>query len=828
MTLFESVSFALFLVIVHAQDDQSGFISIDCGLAEGSDYTDNITGIRYVSDAGFTETGIRGEISPISQTLRYFPDSNRSCYTLRLKQGKNNTYLIRAKFMYGNYDIRGFIPIFDLYLGTDLWDTIYNQMRVVYAEIIHVPLKDYIKVCLVSTGRGIPFISGLEVRLLDSIMYQVPRLTSLRLTVSDNFGLSDQVIRYKDDKFDRIWIPSIPQGYKAVQTSSDTVPSGDFEMPLKVMSTAITPINSTDNIVLQWIVNIPSIVRIYLHFAEVETLLEDNLREFNIYLNGTALGPVIPTTQASTIVTELFIANGNRFLMLNKTQRSTLPPIINAAAIYNLMQLKQDQTEEEDDAAISNAKSIYGLKRNWQGDPCLPKSYVWDGLTCRYNDTAAARIISLNLSSFGLSGEIATALGNLTMIESLDLSYNNLNGTVPDFLAKLKNLRILNLQGNKFSGQLPPELVAKSKNGSLVLRIGANSDEEKSSCIEGSCKNKRSKPHIGVLVTISVLALLVVFATTWTVKKCRTKDLGTNEERLRTRYQKLKYSKVARITNSFETEIGKGGSGKVFLGLIGGKQVAVKILSGSPNQGNKEFRDEVKFLMDVRHKNITSLIGYCDDINHKAIIYEYMACGNLEKHLFDGIPNVLPWGRRLQIGCDVAEGLAYMHHGCTPPILHRDIKSSNILLNEGFQAKVAGFGLSRAFKTENADGYLDPEYHSTNKLTEKSDVYSFGVVLLELITGKPAILEGINTVGINIAEEKTVEDIIDPRLEGLFDIEIAWKVFELARVCVSPKSNERPSMNEVVIDLNQWLQAERSVSIPLNMESMSTSLMAES
>ncbi|KAJ0804878.1 putative transferase, protein kinase RLK-Pelle-LRR-I-1 family [Helianthus annuus] len=303
------------------------------------------------------------------------------------------------------------------------------------------------------------------------------------------------------------------------------------------------------------------------------------------------------------------------------------------------------------------------------------------------------------------------------------------------------------------------------------------------------------------------------------------------------RKQLFTYSEVVRMTNNFKNEIGRGGFGSVFHGSVGDNQVAVKLLSVLSSQGYKEFQAEVKLLMEIYHTNITSLVGYYDDRNHKAIVYDFMANGNLEKHLFDGRPSVLSWERRLQIGCDAAEELAYLHHGCRPPIVHRDVKSSNILLNEGFQAKLADFGLSRAYPTEDAThvsssnvagtfGYLDPEYHSTKRLTEKSDVYSFGVVLPELITSRRAISEGIyitNLVKLAV-EEGNVENIIDSRLDGRFDINTAWRVVEIATDCVSPTSIKRPTMNDVVIDLKHCVQAEKNhriESMSLNFGSMS-------
>ncbi|KAM0047935.1 putative transferase, protein kinase RLK-Pelle-LRR-I-1 family [Helianthus debilis subsp. tardiflorus] len=293
-------------------------------------------------------------------------------------------------------------------------------------------------------------------------------------------------------------------------------------------------------------------------------------------------------------------------------------------------------------------------------------------------------------------------------------------------------------------------------------------------------------------------------------------DPSIRDEFIEPRNQRFTYSEVQRITNSFSNVIGKGGFGTVFSGLIGDTRAAVKMLSESSAQGCREFQSEVHLLMSVHHKNITSLVGYCDEGSHKGIIYEYMANGNLGMHLF---------------------GLEYMHHGCKPPIVHRDVKCSNILLNEKLQAKLADFGLSRAFTTEGAThvstviagtpGYLDPEYYTTNRLTEKSDVYSFGVVLLELITGRPAISTDIYIVNWvkSMVEKGSVENIIDPRLYGDFDVNTAWKMVELAMACVDMSSANRPAMNDVVMELQTCLKGAKpnnlNHSMSLSLESMS-------
>ncbi|GJX56744.1 leucine-rich repeat transmembrane protein kinase protein [Tanacetum coccineum] len=772
--------------MVYAQNDQSGFISIDCGVQQS--YTDDSTHINYVSDDGFIDGGERHEVLPNYRvnittkaglqltTLRSFPEHEQNCYTLKPPQGKNNRYLIRARFAYGNYDLKNQNPRFDLYLGADYWFTvvIMEPSATYSTEIIHFTSSDYINVCLRNTGHG---------------------------------------------------------------------PLDDEKLSFEVMRNAVTPENSTNSLTVTWHSDDDDELLIYIHLAEVEILESNQKREFNMYLNGDDLfGSFSPSTNITTLTSQTSTGLLYNTLEIIKTTSSTLPPILNAIEIYSVKQFQQYQTEDQDAAAIWNTKSAYKLKRNWQGDPCVPRKFLWEGLNCDYNDLNSTKIISLNLSSSGLSGEIVTALANLTMIESLDLSYNNLTGAVPQFLASLNNLKLVNLTGNNFTRPLPAELLAKSKKGALFLSIEVIGDQDKGYCLNGSCENKKhTKVVIPVIVAIVVvIVLLIAFFIVWKYKWRKTKDSTIKDVTFQSRNKQYTYSEVQSFTDNFTTVIGKGGYGTVFRGSIGGNQVAVKMLSESSSQGYKEFQAEVKLLMDVRHKNITPLIGYCNDSNHKAIIYEYMANGDLRKHLFDESSNVLSWERRLQIGCDAAEGLVYMHDGCRPPIVHRDVKPTNILLNEGFQAKLADFGMSRAFTTEDASdestrivgtlGYLDPEYRLSNRLTMKSDVYSFGIVLLELITSRRAVSENINIINWvkSTIAEGHVEHIIDPKLQGNFNRDTAWKVVELAIACVSYSSIKRPTMNDVVMELKYYLQAEqihRSIpdneSVSVNFDSMS-------
>ncbi|KAG5537815.1 hypothetical protein RHGRI_025056 [Rhododendron griersonianum] len=274
------------------------------------------------------------------------------------------------------------------------------------------------------------------------------------------------------------------------------------------------------------------------------------------------------------------------------------------------------------------------------------------------------------------------------------------------------------------------------------------------------------------------------------------------------RIRQFKHSELVTITKNFEKPIGRGGFGSVYAGhLTDGTQVAVQLLS------------------KAHHQNLVSIIGYCNEGQHMGLVYEYMANGTLKEHLSEKNPKILSWENRLQIACDAAEGLAYLHDGCKPPIIHRDIKTANILLTENMQAKVSDFGLSRLMPSDGGThvstlaagtpGYVDPEYLEFNKLNEKSDVYSFGVVLLELITGKPAILKPPEDTLlakwiVPMVERAQIKEIMDSRLNSDFDTNSAWKALETAMPCVELSSNRRQVMRQVVINLRECLEMEKA------------------
>ncbi|XP_074343552.1 putative leucine-rich repeat receptor-like protein kinase At2g19210 [Apium graveolens] len=853
--------------LVRAQDDDNppGFLSIDCGLPKGSDYKDTTTGLDFKSDANLIDSGESISLSPsiTSNTVekylanvRSFPQGKKNCYTIQPSPGKGSKYLIRATFMYGNYDSLNQLPKFDLNLGADTWSKIEitGNLSVVRKEIIHILSSDYIHICLIKTGTTTPFISALELRPLSSTnsMYKTTSGSLENLYHVDCDTTSPTTaIRYKDDIYDRRWFPF---NWTSTGTSTplDINNANDYLVPEDVLKTASGPDNVSEPFLFSWITtNASDEFYMYLHFAEVEKLEANQSREFNIYINGVKWNRelVVPTYLALTTLYAERSETGNTqyIVALNRTDDSTLPPILNAYEIYSVKRFSTSGTKETDVAAMLNIKSKYGVTRDsWQGDPCEPEDFVWEGLKCSNHSSDSARITTLDLSASGLTGGIDTSIADLTKLETLDLSNNNLSGQVPGFLTRLSSLRVLNLKGNNFSGTIPAQLLENQRKGVLSLSFDGSgndtntnappNDKNTESCGTEPCQDKSKKksnksiPVIVGSVIGAVLFLAAILFVIWIVMKRRTfRDRTTGNQTqvyigdIEQKNRQFTYSEVLSITGNFQKVLGKGGFGTVYHGSVGSSEVAVKMLSPSSSQGYKEFQTEASVLLSVHHKNLTSLVGYCNEDANMGIIYEFMANRSLDQHLLGKNDGSLSWEIRLKIAVDAAQGLEYLHHGCKPAIIHRDVKTSNILLNEHFQAKLADFGLSRAYSDEGGThvstvvagtpGYLDPDYYTSGRLTEKSDVFSFGVVLLEMITGQPAILRNEDRTRITDWVDSTVkngdiEQVIDARFRGKYDVNAVWKAVELALACASRNSSNRPTMNVVVTELKECMAIE--------------------
>ncbi|KAH0987042.1 hypothetical protein GBA52_014219 [Prunus armeniaca] len=277
------------------------------------------------------------------------------------------------------------------------------------------------------------------------------------------------------------------------------------------------------------------------------------------------------------------------------------------------------------------------------------------------------------------------------------------------------------------------------------------------------------------------------------------------------------YKDLQKATYNFTTLIGQGAFGPVYKAQMStGETVAVKVLATDSKQGEKEFQTEVKLLGRLHHRNLVNLIGYCAEKGQHMLIYVYMSKGSLASHLYSEKHEPLSWDLRVLIALDVARGLEYLHDGAVPPVIHRDIKSSNILLDQSMRARVADFGLSReemvdkhAANIRGTFGYLDPEYISTRNFTKKSDVYSFGVLLFELIAGRnpqQGLMEYVELAAMNTEGKVGWEEIVDSHLNGNFHMQELNEVAALAYKCVNRAPKKRPSMRDIVQVLSRMLK----------------------
>ncbi|KAM1906554.1 hypothetical protein ACFX14_026312 [Malus domestica] len=322
------------------------------------------------------------------------------------------------------------------------------------------------------------------------------------------------------------------------------------------------------------------------------------------------------------------------------------------------------------------------------------------------------------------------------------------------------------------------QIEMKISTGFLVLLLCASFVNGECRIDSSKCKKNIVVPILGPLLSAVALLLVIVL--------------------------------VLKSLNTFKLKSGKGGFGNVHHGYLkDGTPVAVKTLSPSSSQGAREFQTEVELLMKIHHRNLASLIGYCDDTDNVAIIYEYMPNGNLKEYL----SGICRYCARLV--------LRVMLHAN----IFADVKTANILLSENLDAKIIDFGLSMVFSSDNEThvvasvvgtaGYLDPEYYNYGRLNEKIDVYSIGVVLLELITGQPTIIESDDLVPIvewvnHEYQSGDLTTILDRRIRGEFDVNSVWKALETAMACTTSTSQHRATMGFVLCQLTQCLEMEVS------------------
>ncbi|XP_072995806.1 uncharacterized protein [Typha latifolia] len=443
----------------------------------------------------------------------------------------------------------------------------------------------------------------------------------------------------------------------------------------------------------------------------------------------------------------------------------------------------------------------------------------------------------LDLSRNLLVGPIPARISQIRILNYLNISWNNLSQSIPKEIGGMKSLTSADFSHNDLSGRIPetgqfayfnsssflgnPLLCGSALNPCNFTALSQFQPEEQQS-VKSQLPGK-----FKLLFALGLLICSIVFAATAVVKTRSMMRRNTKAWKL-TAFQKLEF-RCDDIVECLKENciIGRGGAGIVYRGTMpNGEHVAVKRILGIGKGSSHDngFSAEIQTLGKIRHRNIVRLFAFCSNKETNLLVYEYMMNGSLGEVLHGKRGGYLNWQVRLRIATEAAKGLCYLHHDCSPPILHRDVKSNNILLDADFEAHVADFGLAKYLRDTGASecmsaiagsyGYIAPEYAYTLKVDEKSDVYSFGVVLLELITGRKPVgdfgEEGLDIVqwarlSTNWSKEGVVK-ILDRRLSNV-PLDEAMQVFFVAMLCVQEHSVERPTMRDVVQMLEQAKQS---------------------
>ncbi|XP_074286850.1 uncharacterized protein LOC141612047 [Silene latifolia] len=603
--------------------------------------------------------------------------------------------------------------------------------------------------------------------------------------------------------------------------------------------------------------------KLYLHGNKLTGSVPPELGNMSklhyLELNDNKLTGHIPSELGK--LTDLFDLN-----IANNNLEGPIPENLSSCANLNSLNLHGNKLNGTIPAAFQNLESMTYLNlssNNFGGPIPLEISRMGNLDTLDLSDNKFSgsipspigdleHLLKLNLSRNHISGVIPAEFGNLRSIGDIDISRNQLTGTVPQELGQLQNLFYLSLEYNNLTGDLISLvnclslLTLNVSYNSLTGNIPTSNNFSRFSpkCFIGNpnlcgywrgavCNNNPPPPErvtiskaaiLGIALGALVILLMILVAACRPNKPAPFFDGSLEKPVVNYSSPKLVilhmnmalhvYDDIMRMTENLSEKyiIGYGASSTVYKCVLKNcKPVAIKKLySNYPNQSLKEFETELGTVGSIKHRNLVCLQGYSLSPCGNLLFYDYMENGSLWDILHGHAKKKkLDWETRLKIALGAAQGLAYLHHDCSPRIIHRDVKSSNILLDKDFEAHLTDFGIAKsvcASKSHTSTyvmgtiGYIDPEYARTSRLTEKSDVYSYGVVLLELLTGRKAVDNESNLHHLILSKtaNNAVMETVDSEITATCkDLGAVKKVFQLALLCTKKQPGDRPTMHEV-------------------------------
>lgn len=516
-------------------------------------------------------------------------------------------------------------------------------------------------------------------------------------------------------------------------------------------------------------------------------------------------------------------------------------------ALLSLYQAAVSATPQEA-AVLTQLKDIWSVGTNkvsrWNEsvDPC---DGPWPGITCALKDAitfpkkcrisnTSCKVISLDLSNSNLTGKIPFILGGLSNLLSLDLHGNQLLGEVATQLFDgFPDIRHVDCSYNYFNDTIPITDRADIKNSSwehncffeyggcrLLPNMRSLSECQNMTELDlRTCPSWVQQNPIVLYILVGVIPFSVILFTFLIVMFCcwrrQSKNRMIKSKISSSKIQSVEcrvftYQELEEATNKFHDNrlLGCGGSGSVYQGrFANGSCMVVKQLVKAADYGDTDFWKEVLTIGAIHHPNVVRLRGYCKESRglERLLVYDYMPNGSVLDALLSNDVHLLPWSRRYSIALATACGLEYLHEHCSPRIIHKGVKPSNILLDRNFTARVGDFGLAKIGCSEQThigpQVFVDPDYVLTGRLTDKSDVFSFGMFLLVLIKGRqvletPGKAQLFSRIQV-LAKADDPSDFVDPRLRGVFDKTQITLCAQIALLCTRILPDLRPTMGEI-------------------------------